>query len=173
MFIRREKKMNERDQKICDNRKLVNHVIWRFYPHLGTDDDIFQIGCVGLIKAVDTFDLANGAAFSSYAVQCIRNEIRMELRKRKRWDAPLSLEMVLAESEHDQLLVSDILGMDDEYHDLVIGDYERLLDSRERLVLHYLLAGKTQLWIAKTIGTSRQNVGRIVKKMREKYSKGV
>lgn len=165
--------MNGRDQKICDNLKLVNHVIWRFYPHLGTDDDIFQIGCIGLIKAVDTFDLDNGAAFSSYAVQCIRNEIGMELRKRKRWDAPLSLETVLVEGEDNQLLVSDILGTEDEHHELVISDYERLLDSRERLVLRYLLAGKTQLWIAKTIGTSHQNVNRIVKKMREKYNKGV
>lgn len=164
--------MNERDRKICDNLKLVNHVIWRFYPHLGTDDDIFQIGCMGLIKAVDTFDLDNGAAFSSYAVQCIRNEIGMELRKRKRWDAPLSLEMVLSEGERDQLLVSDILGAEDEHDELLISDYERLLDSREQLVLRYLLAGKTQLWIANTIGTSHQNVCRIVKKMREKYNKG-
>lgn len=165
--------MNERDQKICDNLKLVNHVIWRFYPYSGTDDDIFQIGCVGLIKAVDTFDLNNGAAFSSYAVQCIRNEIGMELRKRKRWEAPLSLEMVLVEDEDDQLRLGDVLEARDEHDELVIGDYELLLNSRERLVLRYLLAGKTQRWIAKTLGTSHQNVNRIVKKMREKYNKGV
>lgn len=165
--------MNERDQKICDNLKLVNHVIWRFYPYSGTDDDIFQIGCVGLIKAVDTFDLNNGAAFSSYAVQCIRNEIGMELRKRKRWEAPLSLEMVLVEGEDDQLRLGDVLEARDEHDELVIGDYELLLNSRERLVLRYLLAGKTQRWIAKTLGTSHQNINRIVKKMREKYNKGV
>ena len=56
------------------------HVIQRFYNRGENVDDLFQIGCVGLIKAIDNFDLTQNVQFSTYAVPMIVGEIRRYLR---------------------------------------------------------------------------------------------
>jgi len=62
------------------NLKLVLSVVQRF-THRGEDpDDLFQIGCIGLIKAIDNFDLSQEVKFSTYAVPMIIGEIRRYLR---------------------------------------------------------------------------------------------
>ena len=165
--------MTKRDEIICENFSLVHHIIWRYYPALGDDEDIYQIGCIGLIKAVDTFDIEAGNAFSTYAAKCIRNEIQMDLRKRKRWNAAISLESVVAINDDDELRIGDLLISEDDKSVMSLMDYERLLDQREQIVLRYLLDGKSQGYIAEQIHTSRQNVCRIVRDMRLKWKKGV
>ena len=62
------------------NRRLVLSLVKRFRTkHLGTDD-VFQAGCVGLIKAIDNFDLSVGVKFSTYAVPMIIGEMKRYLR---------------------------------------------------------------------------------------------
>lgn len=65
---------------INGNLKLVLSVIKRFANRNENADDLFQVGCVGLIKAIDNFDLAQGVLFSTYAVPMIIGEIRRYLR---------------------------------------------------------------------------------------------
>ena len=55
-------------------------IIQRFYGRGENADDLFQIGCIGLIKAIDNFDLSQGVQFSTYAVPMIIGEIRRYLR---------------------------------------------------------------------------------------------
>jgi RNA polymerase sporulation-specific sigma factor len=70
----------EREQRIVDNIGLVHSIANRF-RHRGEDyDDLFQAGCIGLIKAVDNFDESKGFAFSTYAVPVIMGEIRRLFR---------------------------------------------------------------------------------------------
>ena len=59
---------------------MVLSVIQRFYGRGENADDLFQIGCVGLIKAIDNFDLSQNVQFSTYAVPMIIGEIRRYLR---------------------------------------------------------------------------------------------
>lgn len=165
--------MNERDQKIYDNLKLVRYVIWRNFPNYGKDDDIYQIGCIGLIKAIDTFNESNGTPFGSYASQCICNEIKLYFRKEKRWSGLVSLETVLAGEGDDSLRIGDLLFNKDDDLRIVIAEYESILNDRERIILHYLLAGETQSHISKRLGLSRNHICRIVRKMRTKWNKGV
>ena len=69
-----------RDAFVHGNLKLVLSVVQRF-AHRGEDpDDLFQIGCIGLIKAIDNFDLSQQVRFSTYAVPMIIGEIRRYLR---------------------------------------------------------------------------------------------
>ena len=69
-----------RDALVSENLGLV-HAIARRFEHRGHDrEEIFQIGCIGLMKAVDKFDLSLNLAFSTYAVQMIMGEIRRFLR---------------------------------------------------------------------------------------------
>lgn len=59
---------NARDCYIKGNLRLVLSVIKRFHNHNENVDDLFQIGCIGLMKAIDNFDTSVGVKFSTYAV---------------------------------------------------------------------------------------------------------
>ena len=69
-----------REQYIQGNLRLVLSIIKRFSNSSENVDDLFQIGCIGLIKAIDNFDINLGVRFSTYAVPMIVGEIRRFLR---------------------------------------------------------------------------------------------
>lgn len=69
-----------RDEFIRGNLRLVLSVIQKFSGRGESPDDLFQVGCVGLIKALDNFDMSHGVKFSTYAVPMIIGEIRRYLR---------------------------------------------------------------------------------------------
>lgn len=71
---------NARDQLINGNLRLVLSVIKRFMGRGENPDDLFQIGCIGLIKSIDNFDITQNVRFSTYAVPMIIGEIRRFLR---------------------------------------------------------------------------------------------
>ena len=70
----------KRKKFINGNLRLVLSVIQRFYGRGENADDLFQVGCVGLIKAIDNFDLSQNVQFSTYAVPMIMGEVRRYLR---------------------------------------------------------------------------------------------
>lgn len=69
-----------REELISGNMRLVLSIIQRFGSRGEDADDLFQVGCIGLIKAIDNFDLDVGVKFSTYAVPMIIGEIRRYLR---------------------------------------------------------------------------------------------
>lgn len=69
-----------REELICGNLRLVLSIIQRFSGRKENADDLFQVGCIGLIKAVDHFNTALDVKFSTYAVPMIIGEIRRYLR---------------------------------------------------------------------------------------------
>lgn len=69
-----------REQLINGNLRLVLSVIQRFTNRGENLDDLFQVGCIGLIKAIDNFDISQNVRFSTYAVPMIIGEIRRYLR---------------------------------------------------------------------------------------------
>lgn len=69
-----------RDEFIRGNLRLVLSVIQKFSGRGENPDDLFQVGCVGLIKALDNFDMTHGVKFSTYAVPMIIGEVRRYLR---------------------------------------------------------------------------------------------
>ena len=69
-----------REELIKGNLKLVLSVIQRFRGRTDNADDLFQIGCVGLIKAIDNFDVKQDVQFSTYGVPMIIGEVRRYLR---------------------------------------------------------------------------------------------
>lgn len=72
--------MDARDEYIEGNLRLVLSIIQKFNNRGENLDDLFQVGCVGLIKAIDNFDTNHGVQFSTYAVPMIIGEIRRYLR---------------------------------------------------------------------------------------------
>ena len=69
-----------REEFVQGNLRLVLSVIQRFSNRGENPDDLFQVGCIGLIKAIDNFDLSQNVQFSTYAVPMIIGEIRRYLR---------------------------------------------------------------------------------------------
>ena len=81
LFIRIKNGDNAaREEFINGNLKLVLSVIRKFNNRGENVDDLFQVGCIGLIKAIDNFDLSQNVLFSTYAVPMIIGEIRRHLR---------------------------------------------------------------------------------------------
>jgi len=71
---------NARNELINGNLRLVLSVVQRFMGRGENPDDLFQIGCIGLIKSIDNFDITQNVRFSTYAVPMIIGEIRRYLR---------------------------------------------------------------------------------------------
>ena len=81
LFIKiKEGDKHAREEFIQGNLRLVLSVIQRFSNRGENPDDLFQVGCIGLIKAIDNFDLSQNVQFSTYAVPMIIGEIRRYLR---------------------------------------------------------------------------------------------
>ena len=72
-----------REQYIKGNLRLVLSVIQRFSNSQENIDDLFQIGCIGLIKAIDNFDITQNVKFSTYAVPMILGEVRRSRSSRR------------------------------------------------------------------------------------------
>lgn len=81
-LLKEVKNGNERarDELINGNLRLVLSVVQRFSGRGENPDDLFQVGCIGLIKAIDNFDITQNVRFSTYAVPMIIGEIRRYLR---------------------------------------------------------------------------------------------
>ena len=72
--------MMAQEKVICGNLRLVLSVIQRFTNRGVSADDLFQVGCIGLIKAIRNFDLGLNVRFSTYGVPMIAGEVRRFLR---------------------------------------------------------------------------------------------
>lgn len=81
LFIKiKQGDVEARQKFINGNLRLVLSIIQRFYGRGETADDLFQVGCVGLIKAINNFDLSQNVQFSTYAVPMIIGEVKRYLR---------------------------------------------------------------------------------------------
>ena len=76
LILAREGSAGAREELILGNLRLVLSVIQRFNPRGDSPDDLFQVGCIGLIKSIDNFNLEFDVRFSTYAVAMIIGEIR-------------------------------------------------------------------------------------------------
>jgi len=94
-----------REQLISGNLRLVLSVIQRFTNRGEYVDDLFQVGCIGLIKAIDNFDLSQNVKFSTYAVPMIIGEIRRYLRDNN----PIRVSRSLRDIAYKALQVRDNL----------------------------------------------------------------
>lgn len=80
LLLIKEGDMKAREKMIAGNLKLVLSVLKRFNGRKESLDDLFQVGCIGLMKAIDNFDLSHNVRFSTYACPMIIGEVRRHLR---------------------------------------------------------------------------------------------
>jgi RNA polymerase sporulation-specific sigma factor len=99
-----------REQFIVGNMRLVLSLVRRFWAKNVNADDVFQAGCVGLIKAIDNFDIDIGVKFSTYAVPMILGEIKRYLRDGN----SLRVSRSIRDTAYQILKVREKLEVDDE-----------------------------------------------------------
>lgn len=178
---------NARQELILHNLRLVSHIVRKYYASSKNQEDLVSVGVIGLVKAVDSFQIANGARFATYATKCIQNEILMYFRSQKKLSAEISLnETIDIDKDGNPLTYIDVISCDES----ITGEIERkissqkalrfvntLLDERERqiITMRYGLGDKepmTQREVALLLGISRSYVSRIEKTALEKLLEG-
>ena len=167
------------------NLRLVACIARRYEspPTAGVNiEDLISIGTLGLIKAVNTFRSDKNIKLATYASRCIENEILMYFRKisgkqEVSLDEPLNTDW-----DGNELLLSDVLGSDEQPVGQEIEDAEERLalrravarlESRERLIieLRFGLNGRramTQTEVAELLGISQSYISRLEKKILRK-----
>lgn len=173
-----------RETLILHNLRLVSHIVRKYYASSKNQEDLVSVGVIGLVKAVDSFKILNGARFATYSAKCIQNEILMYFRSQKKLNAEVSLnETIDVDREGNPLTYIDVISCDES----ITGEVERkinsqralkyvntLLDERERqiITLRYGLNDNsepmTQREVAEILGISRSYVSRIEKTALEK-----
>ncbi len=180
--------INARNQLVEHNLRLVAHIIKKYYGTQSEQDDLVSIGTIGLIKAINTYDLSKNIRLSSYASRCIENEILMHFRNAKKSAQDISLnETIDTDKDGNPLTLLDIMSIDDN----IIDELDLKLNSRklsqfineelgERekkiIIMRYGLGGSepmTQKNVAKKLGISRSYVSRIetkaLKQLRKRF----
>lgn len=172
-----------REKLILHNLRLVSHIVRKYYSSAKNQEDLVSIGTMGLVKAVDTFQLSNGAKFATYAARCIQNEILMHFRSQKKVASEVSLnETIDVDRDGNPLTYIDVISCDESLaaeierkitSDRALRYVNSILTPRERqiIILRYGLCGKrprTQREIAQQLKISRSYVSRIEKGALEK-----
>lgn len=178
--------MKAREKLIEHNLRLVAHIVKKYYTSNKNQDDLISVGTIGLIKAIDSFDITNGARFATYASKCLQNEILMYFRSQKKSACEVSInETIDTDKDGNPLTYIDIISVDDTIaEDLDLKFKSRraleivnnILEPRERqiIIMRYGLGGApaiTQRETAAKLGISRSYVSRIEKAALEKISK--
>lgn len=172
------------------NLRLVAHIAKKYQNAEEDMDDLISIGCIGLIKAIDTFDDRKGR-LATYACRCIDNELLMLLRGKRKTSKEVSLfESIGQDKEGNEICLVDVI---EQQQPDIIEDMERSgrivkmfelmeekLTDRERriLIMRYGIGGRkeaTQSEVGEALGISRSYVSRIEKKamgkLREAFEK--
>ena len=162
------------------NLRLVAHIVKKYNNFERDTDDLISIGTIGLIKAINTYDLEKGNRLVTYASRCIENELLMMLRQERKCSREFSLyEPIGTDKEGNEINLLDTVEYDDKeisdhiiLEDTILQLYnaiQKVLDPRELevLSLRYGLFGneaKTQREVAAFLQISRSYVSRIEKK---------
>jgi RNA polymerase sporulation-specific sigma factor len=169
------------------NLRLVAHIVKK-YSYPGKDvDDLISIGTVGLIKAIEAFDISKGVRLATYAARCIENEILMLIRNNKKTKGDVYLQDPIgSDKEGNEITIMDALSSnEDSIFDIVENKiqiqklYDKInfnLIGREKTIIQMrygLLDGnpRTQREIAVILGISRSYVSRIEKSALKRLNK--
>ena len=180
-----------RNMLIEHNMRLVAHVVKKYQCQDYDTEDLLSAGTIGLIKAVNTFDVDKGSRLATYAARCVENEILMLLRAGKRRAKEVSLfEPIGTDKDGETVSLVDVIEMenpktidqlilDQDIKELYQAFDQKLTENEKQVIsMRYgLFKGKehTQREVAGVLGISRSYVSRIEKKaigkLREEFEK--
>lgn len=152
-----------KQQLVEDNMKLVYSLIAREFPTYIQDEDLKQVGMVGLCQAAERWDESR-TKFSTFACSCIRNAILKEFRSRNKHKGLLSLDYELVADNGEKMSVGELIPGDPDVP--YIDTCEDQLTPLQKSILELLKKGLPTKVIAKALNTTHQNVRWTRRKMR-------
>lgn len=161
-----------KEQVVLNNVGIVGFVLKSLNLN-SLDEDLFETGLVGVIKAVNTFNPNKGVKFPTYAAQIIRNEILMTFRK-KRIASAFSLNEPYQLENGGSVDFSEMIADNRRFEEEVIADAQMKqifskLSDREKKIISLSMDEKTQTEIAKICGISQSQVSKIRKSIYKKW----
>ena len=142
-------------------------------------EDAFQIGTIGLMKAARSYDPNRNILFSTYALTCITNELRMELRHINSWNPPgrtVSYDAPLPNADGDTLSLLDMIPSNDQPADERISTHEtlgevistlrRMKDPDAFEIIRMVVQNRRQEEIAAHLGITQSAISRKIRKIR-------
>ena len=171
------------------NLRLVVYIAKKF-ENTGMDlEDLISVGTIGLMKAINTFNVGKNIKLATYASRCIENEILMQLRRTTKIKTEVSIDEPLnKDGDGNELLLSDILGTDGDITSKRIEDETdrkllraaiEKLSNREKEIMELRFGArlegkeKTQKEVADMLGISQSYISRIEKKIMKKMKKDI
>jgi len=189
--ILKELDNNENAKQILVERnlRLVVYIAKKF-ENTGMDlEDLISVGTIGLMKAINTFNIDKNIKLATYASRCIENEILMQLRRTTKIKTEVSIDEPLnKDGDGNELLLSDILGTDgditskrieDEVDRKLLRAAIEKLTEREKEIMELRFGAslqgkeKTQKEVADMMGISQSYISRIEKKIMKKMKKDI
>ena len=180
----KEGDQSARDMLIEHNMRLVAHVVKKYQGSDYDMEDLLSVGTIGLIKAVNTFNVDKGSRLATYAARCVENEILMLLRASRKYSKEVSLfEPIGVDKDGETVSLVDVIEMENKeaLETIILSQdikelydaFDHCLRDTEKKVIgmrYGLYGGKehTQREIADMLGISRSYVSRIEKKSIEK-----
>lgn len=135
-----------RDELIEGNLKLVLSILKRFNQRGENMDDLFQVGCIGLVKAIDNFDLSQEVRLSTYAVPMILGEIKRYLRDNSSIRVSRSLKDLAYKTLKEKEEITNLTGKE-----ASISEVAKKLEVQEADIIHALDAMKNPISIFEPI----------------------
>ena len=172
-----------KNKLIEHNLRLVVYVAKKYDVNSSYLEDLVSIGCLGLIKAITTFDIDKNFKLATYASRCIENEILMHFRKTSKIKNEISIDEPLnVDYDGNELLLADILSSNDEdvVEDLCIDERKKImyeaieeLKPREKQIIKmryglYNSEELTQKDVADKLNISQSYISRLEKKIIKK-----
>ena len=179
---------NAKKTLVEHNLRLVVYIAKKFENTGIGIEDLVSIGTIGLMKAINTFNMSKKIKLATYASRCIENEILMYLRRSNRIKSEISIDEPLnQDSDGNELLLSDILGTDEDITSRRLEDEvdQKLLklsisklNKREKNIMELrfgFITGneKTQKEVADMLGISQSYISRLEKKIIGKMKKEI
>lgn len=160
------------------NVRFVTYICNKYQNEYIEFEDLFQTGCIGLIKAIRTFDIDKGYKFTTYAAQVIGNEIKMLLKKLKKTERNVSFDTIIVENDKNskKLTLEQVLASNENIEeDYLAQELTELaqsslniLNERARRILEYYFGFRgqrlSQREIARLFGLEQSTVSKIVTK---------
>ena len=150
--------------------KLVYYLISKYYPTYLGDEDLQQVGMLGLCKAADTWN-EEKSKFSTYASKCILNEMNQEFRKRKKYNGQWSLDKTVNCDEDVPSAFGDFIVGETDVDIDDTNDFISKLSKTERAVLTLLEDGYSCSEISNKLGISTQCVNKCGRNIQLKWGK--
>ena len=180
---------DEAKKKLIEhNLRLVVYIAKKFENTGIGLEDLISIGTIGLMKAINTFNSNKNIKLATYSSRCIENEILMHLRRSNKLKSEISIDEPLnQDGDGNELLLSDILGTDDDITSRGIEDEvdKKLLkasisklNNREKNIMELRFGfktgtEKTQKEVADMLGISQSYISRLEKKIINKMKKEI